>query len=126
MFHFPQSAAAASLGTGKIPRPAISKDEYTRLLETASRATEAGDANAALLLAKLGAAQLCEPGELPSGVVSMEDFVTYSTETGRLQTRALIYPEDRMWSPAEISVLTPLGQPSWVGARVSAFPWALP
>jgi regulator of nucleoside diphosphate kinase len=40
----------------------------------------------------------------------MDRFVTYKLAGERSsEYRALIHPDDRMWPPAEVSILTPLG-----------------
>jgi regulator of nucleoside diphosphate kinase len=103
----PGGARASGLRTEA--RPLIPSDHYARIAGIAFEAAEAGDPNGLRLLARIRAAEQCEPDDLPDDVVSMDGFVTYRTEGGLSRTHALIYPEDRMWSPAEISVLTPLG-----------------
>jgi regulator of nucleoside diphosphate kinase len=109
---FSESAApggARASGFRPQARPLIPSDDYARIARIAFEAAEAGDPNGLRLLAKIRMAERCEPDDLPGDVVAMEGFVTYRTEGGLSRTHALIYPEDRMWSPAEISVLTPLG-----------------
>jgi regulator of nucleoside diphosphate kinase len=62
------------------------------------------------LLGELGRAELRQPDEIPDQTVSLDRFVTYRTGlAGRPERRLLIDPEDEMWPPAEISVVTPLG-----------------
>lgn len=113
MFHnFSDSAApagAAESGVRGLARALIPRDDHVRLTSIASAAAETDDPNGLRLLAKVRAAEICEPGDLPRGVVAMKDFVTYRTDSGKPHTRALIYPDDGMWPPAEVSVLTPLG-----------------
>jgi regulator of nucleoside diphosphate kinase len=113
----PAPDAAVARGPGTAARPLIPRDDHARIERVAFKAAESGDPNGDRLLAKIRTAEQCEPGELPDDVVSMEDFVTYRTEGGLSRIRALIYPEDSMWSPAEISVLTPLGT-ALLGQRV--------
>jgi regulator of nucleoside diphosphate kinase len=43
-------------------------------------------------------------------VVTLDTFVTYRIGgEDTLERRMLIHPDDRMWPPAELSVLTPVG-----------------
>jgi regulator of nucleoside diphosphate kinase len=105
------------LSPGTTARPLIPKHDYARIALVAFKAAESDDPSGHRLLAKIRTSEQCEPGELPDDVVSMEDFVTYRTEGGISCIRALIYPEDSMWSPAEISVLAPLGT-ALLGQRV--------
>jgi regulator of nucleoside diphosphate kinase len=87
----------------------IAKDDHVRLTETAQRATQEDHRLAVLLLRKLQEATLFEPNELPNDVVPMDAFIRYRLDGGKVETRALIYPDDHMWPEAELSVMTPLG-----------------
>jgi regulator of nucleoside diphosphate kinase len=62
------------------------------------------------LLFELLRAELCEPDSLPHDVVSLGRFVAYRlADDGAPTYRALVHPGARMWPPAEIPILSPVG-----------------
>ena len=65
---------------------------------------------AAPLMRELRRATLRAPDEVPDDVITLDTFVTYRlTGDSNPEKRMLIHPDDRMWPPAELSVLTPVG-----------------
>jgi regulator of nucleoside diphosphate kinase len=93
-----------------LPPVMVTPHEHNRLMRTAQSLTEQAHPFAPPLLRELRRAILCSPDRLPDDVVTLDTFVTYRlADGGRAERRALIHPEDCMWPPAELSVLTPLG-----------------
>jgi regulator of nucleoside diphosphate kinase len=101
-----------------LPPIVVATDDYSRLMGTARSLADQQHPLASPLLGELLRAQLCPPDRLPTDVVSLDRFVRYrraGEETS--EYRALIHPDDRMWSPTEVSILTPLGL-SLLGLKV--------
>jgi regulator of nucleoside diphosphate kinase len=79
-------------------------------MRTAQELAEQVHPLASPLLRVLHRAILCSLDRLPDDVVTLDTFVTYRlADGGHVERRALVHPEDGMWSPAAVSVLTPLG-----------------
>ncbi|WP_457092259.1 GreA/GreB family elongation factor [Microvirga sp. P5_D2] len=94
----------------KLPSVIVTPHDHQRLMRTAHELAEQVHPLALPLLRELDRAILCSPDQLPDDVVTLDTFVTYRlADGGHVEKRALIHPEDCMWPPAEVSVLTPLG-----------------
>ena len=93
-----------------LPPITVTARDHRRLMHTAECLAEEAHPRAAPLLHELRRAALCAPDELPEDVVTLDMFVTYRvTGEDKLEKRMLIHPDDRMWPPDELSVLTPVG-----------------
>jgi len=104
--------------TAHLPSITVTPHDHQRLMRTAQELAEQAHPLAAPLLQELSRAAVRGPDELPDDVVTLDTFVTYRlTDDGPLEKRVLIHPEDRVWPPAEVSILTPLGL-SLLGLRV--------
>lgn len=100
-----------------LPAITVTVRDHRRLLHTAEHLAEQAHPLAAHLLHELRRARLCAPDELPDDVVALDTFVTYRLGyEDTPEKRMLIHPDDRMWPPAELSVLTPAGL-SLLGVR---------
>ncbi|SCY57965.1 GreA/GreB family elongation factor [Microvirga guangxiensis] len=96
--------------TAHLPAITMTPHDHRRLMRTARELAEHAHPLAAQLLHELQRAALCEPDRLPDDVVTLDTFVTYRLAgEDTPEKRMLIHPEDRMWPPAELSVLTPIG-----------------
>jgi regulator of nucleoside diphosphate kinase len=94
----------------RLPPVMVTPHDRQRLMRTAHELAGQAHPLATPLLRELHRAIPCSPDRLPDDVVTLDTFVTYRlAEGGRTERRALIHPEDCMWPPAEVSVLTPLG-----------------
>ncbi len=94
----------------KLPPITVPAHDYRRLMRTARELADQGHPLAAPLLQEPHRATVCTADELPDDVVTLDTFVTY--RMGGEDTpdkRMLIHPDDRMWPPAELSVLSPVG-----------------
>ncbi|QRM35955.1 transcription elongation factor [Microvirga sp. VF16] len=94
----------------KLPPILMPARDHSRLMQTARELAEQCHPLAAPLLQELHRATVCPADELPDDVVTLNTFVTY--RIGGEDTsdkRMLIHPDDGMWPPAELSVLTPAG-----------------
>lgn len=101
-----------------LPSIIVTARDHRRLMHTAECLAEQAHPLAPHLLQELRRASLCEPDRLPDDVVTLDTFVTYRiTGKDAPEKRMLIHPDDRMWPPAEVSVLTPVGL-SLLGLRV--------
>jgi regulator of nucleoside diphosphate kinase len=101
-----------------LPPITIASSDHRRLIRTAENLAEQAHPLAVPLLQELHRAALREPDELPDDIVTLDTFVTYRLNgDGPLEKRALIHPDDRVWPPAEVSILTPVGL-SLLGLRV--------
>jgi regulator of nucleoside diphosphate kinase len=101
-----------------LPPITVTTRDHRRLMHTAECLVEEGHPLAAPLLHELRRAALCAPDELPDDVVALDTFVTYRLAGEDMsEKRMLIHPDDRMWPPAELSVLTPVGL-SLLGLRI--------
>jgi regulator of nucleoside diphosphate kinase len=93
-----------------LPPITVPARDYRRLMRTARELAEQGHPLAAPLLQELHRAAVCTADEIPDDIVTLDTFVTY--RMGGEDTpdkRMLIHPDDRMWPPAELSILTPVG-----------------
>jgi regulator of nucleoside diphosphate kinase len=98
------------LMTTQLPSIPMTPHDYRRLTRTAQELAKQAHPLAAQLVHELRRAAFCEPDELPDDVVTLDTFVTYRIGgEDMLERRMLIHPDDRMWPPAELSVLTPVG-----------------
>lgn len=95
----------------------ICKDDFPRLWRIAEEHASEGDTRAARLARKLSNARVADYDELPEDLVRKDAFVDYDIDGAERLRRALVFPEDRMWPPWEISVLSSLGV-ELVGRRV--------
>jgi len=103
-----------------LPPIAVTTSDHRRLMRTAHELARHRHPLAATLLQELHRAKVHEADELPDDIVTLDTFVTYRLgDDGPLEKRALIHPEDRIWPPAEVSVLTPVGL-SLLGLRVGS------
>lgn len=94
----------------RLPPVMVTPHDHQRLMRTAQELAEQAHPFASPLLRALHRAILCSVDRFPDNVVTLNMFVTYRlADGGHVEKRALIHPEDRMWPPAEVSVLTPLG-----------------
>ncbi len=95
-----------------IDRPAlhITPDECDALSELAMSAEHRHPQSAALLLAELERAELCEPGELPDQTVTMNARIDFVDEcSGTRRTVQLVYPHEADIDAGRVSILTPVG-----------------
>jgi regulator of nucleoside diphosphate kinase len=93
-----------------LPHISITACDHRRLMRAVGCLAEQAHPLAAPLLHELRRAALCEPDGLPDDVVTLNTFVTYRLAgENTWERRMLIHPDDRMWPPAEVSVLTPVG-----------------
>jgi len=96
--------------TAHLPPIIIAPRDHRRLMRTAKDLAGQTHPLAVPLLRELHRATLRAPDETPDDVVTLDTFVTYRLAGERVSDkRMLIHPDDRMWPPAELSVLTPLG-----------------
>ena len=104
--------------SANLPPIVVTARDHRRLMLTAEHLTEQADPLAAPLMHKLRRATISEPDMVSEVMVTLDIFVTYRVigKEGP-KTHMLIHPDDRMWAPAELSVLTPLGL-SLFGLRV--------
>lgn len=94
----------------RLPPIVVTARDHRRLMQTAECLAEQGHPLAAPLMRELSRATLSAPDEVLDDVVALDTFVTYRLSSdGASDKRMLIHPDDRMWPPAELSVLTPLG-----------------
>jgi regulator of nucleoside diphosphate kinase len=93
-----------------LPPIAVTARDHRRLMHTAECLAEQAHPLAAPLLHELRRATLCAPDEPPDDIVTLDTFVAYRlTGEDSLEKRMLIHPDDRMWPPAEVSIMTPVG-----------------
>lgn len=93
-------------------RPAIhiSETDCDALLALALGATHKHRVAAALLLAELDRAQVCEPAALPAQTVAMQSWIEFIDEgSGTRRTVQLVYPHEADIAAGRISILTPVG-----------------
>lgn len=101
-----------------LPPITVTTSDHRRLIRSAQDLARQAHPLAAPLLQELHRAAVREMDELPDDIVTLDRFVTYRLGVdGPLEKRALIHPDDRVWPPAEVSVLTPVGL-SLLGLRV--------
>jgi regulator of nucleoside diphosphate kinase len=93
-----------------LPPVMVSTHDYSRLIRTAQELAEQCHPLAAPLLQELHRAAVYPADKLPDDVVTLDTFVTYRMSgEDTPDKRMLIHPDDRMWPPAELSILTPVG-----------------
>ena len=93
-------------------RPAIhlTSTECDALFELALGAERKHPHAAAMLMAELERAKICEPGELPDQTVVMNSRIDFVDEgTGTRRTVQLVYPPDADIAAGRVSILTPVG-----------------
>ncbi|MBF9235379.1 GreA/GreB family elongation factor [Microvirga alba] len=96
--------------TAHLPSITVTRRDHRRLMHTAECLAGQAHPLAAPLLRELRRATLCAPDELPDDVVTLDTFVTYRIAgEDKSENRMLIHPDDRIWPPAELSILTPVG-----------------
>jgi regulator of nucleoside diphosphate kinase len=101
-----------------LPPITVTTSDHRRLIRTAQDLAGQAHPLAAPLLQELHRATIREPDKLPDDIVALDSFVTYRLSgDGPLEKRALIHPDDGIWAPAEVSILTPVGL-SLLGLRV--------
>lgn len=80
--------------------------------------------SAALLLAELDRAELCDVTELPPQTVSMNSSVEFvDEESGVRRTVQLVFPNDADIEAGRISILTPIGAGLIGMSAGHAIPW---
>ena len=73
----------------------------------------------ATLEAELDRAEVCEPADMPSDVVTMNSTVRFTLlESGKSNTLTLVYPKDAQVSTDKVSVFAPVGV-ALLGLRVN-------
>ncbi|MEZ0170973.1 transcription elongation factor [Microvirga sp. TS319] len=93
-----------------LPPITLTRRDHQRLARTADRLAGQMHPLATPLLRELRRATICGPDEIPDDVAVLDTFVTYRIAgEDRCEKRMLIHPDDHMWPPAELSVLTPVG-----------------
>ncbi|WP_262027015.1 transcription elongation factor [Microvirga sp. Mcv34] len=96
--------------TSRLSSIPMTPRDHRRLMRTAQELAEQAHPLASQLLHELRRATLYEPDQIPDLVVTLDTFVTYRIAgEDPPERRMLIHPDDRMWPPAELSVLTPVG-----------------
>jgi regulator of nucleoside diphosphate kinase len=96
--------------SARLPPVLVTPHDHQRLMRTAQELAGQAHPLAMPLLRELHRAIPCSPDRLPDDVVTLDTFVTYRLAgESASDKRMLIHPDDRMWPPAELSVLTPLG-----------------
>lgn len=93
-----------------LPRRTISAGDHVRLQATARSLADQFHPLAAPLSKAIEQAERLNEDDTRENTVSLNRFVTYKISgSKRPEQRLLVHPEDQMWPPAEISVITPLG-----------------
>lgn len=93
-----------------LPQVTVATHDYNRLMSVAAMDRHQRRPHRQFLMSELRRASLCHPNALPEDVVSTNAKVTYRLNGGGTSmAHVLVYPEDLLWSGAELSVLTPLG-----------------
>lgn len=101
-----------------LPPITVTRSDHRRLIRAAHDLAKQAHPLAVPLLQELHRAAVREADEFPDDIVTLDTFVTYRLgHDGPSERRALIHPDDRVWPPAEVSVLTPVGL-SLLGLRV--------
>lgn len=94
-----------------IPAIALTASDYPRLEQLARLAAQQGDMDAMFLLAEINRAEIIpdDAGDVES-IVTIGSWVTYLSNWGvPRKTVQLVWPNDRTWDLAQISVLSGLG-----------------
>jgi regulator of nucleoside diphosphate kinase len=88
----------------------VTADEYDALSALALSAEHRHPRSAAMLLAELDRAELCDAADLPPQTVRMNSSVEFvDEESGVRRTVQLVYPHDADIEAGRISILTPIG-----------------
>jgi regulator of nucleoside diphosphate kinase len=99
--------------SGVLPLPAIAltASDYPRLEQLARIAAQQGDMNAIFLLAEINRAEIVPgDGRDVESIVTIGSWVTYLTDWSvPRKTVQLVWPEDLMFDPTQVSVLSGLG-----------------
>lgn len=93
----------------KLPKIILTSQDLDRLdalLESLSAAAFPGRTE---LRAELDRAEVVEPQDVPSDVVTMNSKVRFVLESGEEFCLTLVYPKDMDGSPERISILAPVG-----------------
>lgn len=101
-----------ALGASSSAEPAliVGTNDNNRLTRIARHLEAEGNPLAPALAGELARARLFDPDMVPPDVVTMNSFVVYSYgDSEKTERRALVYPGEHVWPPAEVSILTPLG-----------------
>lgn len=110
------------------PRPALvlSRLDVERL-ETLLERMPGDDANTRHLQEELLRAQVVEPQQMPSDVVSMNSTIVLRNLTlGDEREVTLVYPHDADGSPDKVSILAPVGS-ALIGLKVGdRIRWPMP
>lgn len=92
------------------PSPCIPAADIERMTRLAHDLVDGLDPHGPLLLRKLADADIRAGSRDHPPRASLDSFVTYRVSgEGGEKRRLLIYPEDRMWPPAELPISSPLG-----------------
>lgn len=94
-----------------LPKIALTASDYVRLEQLARVARNQGDMDAIFLMGEINRAEVvADDVEDVDSLVKMESWVTYRTNWGvPRKTVQLVWPDDRAFDLARISVLSPLG-----------------
>lgn len=94
-----------------LPKIALTASDHVRLEQLARVARNQGDMDAIFLMGEINRAEIvADDVEDVDLLVKMESWVTYRTNWGvPRKTVQLVWPEDRAFDLARISVLSPLG-----------------
>lgn len=88
----------------------VTADECDALSALALSAEHRHPRSAAMLLAELDRAELCDAADLPPQTVRMNSSVEFvDEESGVRRTVQLVYPHDADIEAGRISILTPIG-----------------
>jgi regulator of nucleoside diphosphate kinase len=110
-FGEPLRPAQEELAVLPLPKIALTASDYVRLEQLARVARNQGDMDAIFLMGEINRAEIvADDGEDVDSIVKMESWVTYRTNWGVPRKRVqLVWPGDRAFDLARISVLSPLG-----------------
>jgi regulator of nucleoside diphosphate kinase len=107
----PLCLAQKELAVVPLPKIALTASDHLRLKQLARLARNQGDLDAIFLMGEINRAEIvADDAEDVDSLVKMESWVTYLTNWGvPRKTVQLVWPEDRAFDLARISVLSPLG-----------------
>ena len=96
-------------------------------LEALLEAPGTADLDTSALEAELARAQILEPAQMPSDVITMNSTARFRDETsGEERELTLVYPRDADGSPDKVSILAPVGS-ALLGLRAGqSIEWTLP
>lgn len=102
----------------------VTADECDALSALALSAEHRHPRSAAMLLAELDRAELCDAADLPPQTVRMNSSVEFVDEkSGVRRTVQLVYPHDADIEAGRISILTPIGAGLIVMSAGNAISW---